>query len=100
MAKALSNVRSSLSWKYVLIIVPLILISVFDFVDTETTKNPGAKIVSIWSNLKPLKKPKFTRLNKTEEYVVLCVAVKDQSRDIPEFFKHHYITWAPAPSIL
>jgi hypothetical protein len=96
MSNRFLQIWSIRSWKYVLIVVPSIFINLFIFLDTEATNNVRAKAVSIWSNLKPskndppLRTPTSAPLNETEEYVALCVAVKDQSKDLPEFFIHHY----------
>jgi Glycosyl transferase family 2 len=52
-----------------------------------------AKVTSIWgtnSHTSGFPKPTSAPLNDTEEYVAMCIAVKDQHKDLPEFLIHHY----------
>jgi hypothetical protein len=91
MANRILQKRGFLSWKYGLVIIPLILINVFIFLDTGATNTARAKVASIWTKLRPpkkdppLRKPTSAPLNETEEYVALCMA-----KDLHEFFVHHY----------
>jgi hypothetical protein len=96
MANHFLQLRGFYSWKYVLVVIPLILFTLFIFLDTEATITARLEVVTIWSNISPaeedlpLRKPTSAPLNETEEYVALCMAAKNQAKDLREFFVHHY----------